>query len=224
MVYRFYREKLKLKNLHEHSILVQFVNRMLTNMERRDMSILDKLFYAWQVRKNSRKNDDDEGTLTSLIIKEAQKHIAKDPELSAVMEGADRSKNGKALHWFRFVNKVSNTMLAHLSKKLVRHLTGANPFDLFSTIGSAGTLITLTAPYFVIHTLAGEERKMSQEACLRFGLEVKGNREPKVAVFTDTFEEVNGVARSWNRMRRLAHQSGKSLTVITCTDDPEKSR
>jgi len=43
----------------------------------------------------------------------------------------------------------------------------------------------------------------------------------RLGVFTDTFDEINGVSRFVQDMSRQAHDAGRSMTVHTCTKNPK---
>jgi len=102
------------------------------------------------------------------------------------------------LRWFRFVNKVSNKALYHFANHLLEHLSGVNVFNLFHTIGSAGGLYTLLAPYFVAYSMFSREKKFGEKVLARFqrpeyaASDNVAKGVPRVAHFTDTFYEVNG--------------------------------
>jgi len=83
----------------------------------------------------------------------------------------------------------------------------------------------MLTPFFLSCELFARERAFARECLRGFGLEAARPRKPgggalKVAHFTDTFAEVNGVARTIQQQIGLAARHGKDMTVVTCTDTP----
>ena len=142
-----------------------------------------------------------------------------DPEHAEQMDTPERK-------WFDFVNRISSRVLNGFANHLLGHLSGANVFSIFHVIGSAGGLYTLLAPYFVSFSHFTRDRAFIQEVWTRLSddpLPASVDRsEIRVAHFTDTFYEVNGVARTLNQQIEIALKSHKQLIIITC--DPEDRR
>lgn len=108
------------------------------------------------------------------------------------------------------------------------HLSGANVFNLFHTIGSAGGLYTLLAPYFVAFNLFSKDRNISETISNRFLKQKSGQAQTqehvRLAHFTDTFYEVNGVALTLQQHVKMAIKNHKQLTVITCSEETNGSK
>ncbi len=80
--------------------------------------------------------------------------------------------------WFRFVTRVSDKVLSHFSKNLLDQVSGANLFDIFQCIGSAGALYTVLGPYFVAYTVFTKDRGFCRRVAERFGAAVPGEAGP----------------------------------------------
>lgn len=125
--------------------------------------------------------------------------------------------------WFSFVNRASKGVMLHFGNHLLDHLSGANVFDIFATLGSAGGMYTLLAPFFVAFSQFSKDRrftKIVQERFMHTG-EPQGvqHEELKAAHFTDTFYEVNGVALTLQQQVKLALAKHKQFTLVTCHKD-----
>lgn len=135
-----------------------------------------------------------------------------------------RSSNGHKQdleqEWFEFVDKVSNKVLRHFGDHLLDHLSGANFFNIFQSLGSAGALYSLIAPYFLSFSLFTKDRQLVNKIYAQFPQVVAGDRrqahQVHVAHFTDIFYEVDGVALTLRQQVQTAMKNGKKLTVITC--------
>lgn len=220
IAYQFYRTKFPLFRQHEHSVIVQFLDRMLEMRDHKEPKFMTRIYYRWRRRVNPRPPE--RATVTELIQYEAQKLINEDPQLKAVLDQGLMYNRDAEHCWFRFSNRISNNLLGHLGRHIVDRLVGANPFDLFHTIGSAGALYTLLAPYFVSYAIYCNNRRFGERVAERFALGLSSPARSRVGHFTDTFEEINGVALTLKKQAALAQATAKDLMIITCATDLDK--
>jgi glycosyltransferase involved in cell wall biosynthesis len=103
-------------------------------------------------------------------------------------------------------------------------LSGGNIFDVFQILGSAGSLYTMLAPYFVAFTLFTKDRHFCRQ-CLDFisnGRRATKREKLKVAHFTDTYYDVNGVAKTLQMQTEMALRNHKMQQIITCGPDRQR--
>ncbi len=222
VAYQFYNSKLNLDRYYEHNILMRFLDRMLQIRERREPRLWARLYSRMRSTVKPTRTPADRASMMERIQYEAQKLVTKDPQLRVVLNQGLAFSPEPDQHWFRFVNKISNNILGQLSRQTGKRVFNGNPFDIFHTIGSAGALYTLIAPYFVAYNVYSKGRRLSEMVGERFAAEIPPHTRPRVGLFTDTFEEVNGVAHTLNRQVKLAQNTGKDLTIVTCTTDDSK--
>ncbi|MCU0587172.1 MAG: glycosyltransferase [Syntrophobacteraceae bacterium] len=218
IAYQFYRNRMGLDRYISREPFLRFLDRFLQS-NREEESFLSRITLMWSHRKRPRNKPSMSRNVLELLKAETQALIQKDPELMSIVESRDTDLRHLEKKWFRFVNQLSNRSLLHFSNHLLDHLSGANVLNIFQSLGSAGGLYTLLAPYFVSFSIFSSQRRFSREALHRFtggqGSEIAPSRI-KVAHFTDTFYEVNGVARTLQQQVRMALRTNKNLTVITC--------
>ena len=87
---------------------------------------------------------------------------------------------------------------------------------------AVGMVHFLQLPYFIAWSLQSRDRA-SQERLRRHFLSAYPS-DPKIAVFTDTFDEVDGVSVSIRRLAQTAAERGVDLEVITSTSAPTGRR
>ena len=87
---------------------------------------------------------------------------------------------------------------------------------------AVGMVHFLQLPYFIAWSVQSRDRA-SQERLRRHFLSM-GPSDPKIAVFTDTFDEINGVSVSIRRLAETAAERGVALEVITSTSAPTGRR
>jgi glycosyltransferase involved in cell wall biosynthesis len=224
IAYQFYREKFNLERYAERDVLMRFLDRSLRMRTESESGIFSRIYSFWNYRKAPKVESDISGNLMDMIRRETRNLIHDNPEM--LEDGPEHAEQTDIPEkkWFDFVNRMSNSVLNGFANHLFGHFSGGNVFSIFHIIGSAGGLYTLLAPYFVSFSHFTRDRTFIEDIRIRFS---EGSppveSEPfeiRVAHFTDTFYEVNGVARTLNQQIEIAQRRHKRLTIITC--DPEE--
>jgi glycosyltransferase involved in cell wall biosynthesis/predicted metal-dependent phosphoesterase TrpH len=218
IAYQYYKRKLNFQSDVNKDPVLRFLDRCLQPDSESDERLVTRLIYSWRKRKVPRQQEGSR--ILDVLRFEAQKLLQGDPELMNIASNGNGHHENGDERWFNFVNKVSNKVLIHFWDSLLSNLSGAHFFNMFQSLGSAGAAYTLLAPYFVTFTIFSRDRHFSSAAMGHFGIEeatAGGNSRPvKIAYFTDTFHEINGVALTIRNQLDLANKTGKNLTVITC--------
>ncbi|EPR41948.1 glycosyl transferase group 1 [Desulfovibrio sp. X2] len=218
IAYQFYRTKFGLDRYVNKDIFLRFVDRCLSEDETRATTVVERLQAFWTTRRYLSRRNQNSGTVQDICRREAARLICDDPELHHIAMSTGPMPGQRGQLWYRFCTGATNKVLRHFADSLLTHLSGGNLFDVFHTIGSAGALYTVLAPYFLAYTLFNDDRVFSAEVLHR-ALGHAPSREPKVAHFTDTFYEVNGVAKTLQQSVALARRTGKDMTMVTCSPD-----
>ncbi|MGD9187474.1 MAG: glycosyltransferase [Desulfobacteraceae bacterium] len=220
IAYQFYRSKFHLSRYADKDVLMRFLDHSLRVDANRNPGLLAKLYLLWQYRKDKNSKAPLSDSLLQLLRHETRKVISEDTSLFTSQDnpqdGAVREKK-----WFDFVDRVSQRVMLHFGNHLLDQVSGAKLFNIFATIGSAGGLYTLLAPYFVAFSQFSKDRDFSDVIHRSFAAGDKTTREHnndqlKVAHFTDTFYEVNGVALTLQQQVKLAIKNNKHYTLVTC--------
>ncbi len=218
IAYGYYKRKLNFQDDVNKDPVLRFLDRCLQADSASDETLVTKLIYSWRKRKPIKQVE--KPGIEELLRFEARKLLEGDPDL---MNGGYSITGNRAEKWFSFVNKVSNKVLLHFWDSLLSNLSGAHFFNMFQSLGSAGAAYTAMAPYFVTFTVFSRDMRFSASAMEHFGVgDADGpgtGGKAKIAHFTDTFNEINGVALTLKNQLELARNLGKDLTVVTC--DPQ---
>lgn len=217
IAYQFYKNRFNLERSVNKDPLLRFLDRSLRAADDAEPGLFSRLYFFWNYRRQSKVRAAMPGTLVGLIGRETRKILRDMPEFSSspAIDGNQRPPAEEI--WFDFVNQTSNRVMLNFADHLMDHLAGANVFNLFHTLGSAGGLYTLMAPYFIAFSLFCQDRDLSRSLLEKFACrEDVGRRPLRVAHFTDTFYEVNGVALTLQQHVRMALRNRKHLTLITC--------
>ncbi|MFZ5812033.1 MAG: glycosyltransferase [Thermodesulfobacteriota bacterium] len=232
IAYQFYKSRFGFQKYVDKDLFLKFVDRFLSGNpeEKTGMVFKARTFLSGMTRGSSAKAG---ASLNDLFRGKAEELIHEDRRF---LEQARRGLNRDVCleeEWFRFVTRVADKVLSHFTSNLLDQVSGANLFDIFQCIGSAGALYTVLGPYFVAYTVFTKDRGFCRKVAERFAAAVPGEpgarngvagggktpRRTRMAHFTDTFSEVNGVALTLRMHLDMAGKHGKRLTVITCGQD-----
>jgi glycosyltransferase involved in cell wall biosynthesis len=220
VAYQFYQHKFDLKRYVNSDVIFKFLDRFLQVDQERRPGLLARLDFYWNHGKRHKATDGGRGTVLNLLRQETHRLIWDDPVLSEIFKNGNGDSDTLDEKWFHFVNRLSTEALGHFTDHVLDSLSGAHFLNLFNALGSAGALYSVLAPYFVAFSIYSEDRSFGNAILERFLHEKhdcpKQAGNAKVAHFTDTFYEVNGVAGTLKRQIGAASRTGKNYTVITC--------
>ena len=217
IAYQFYKSKFNIDRYSNDELLLRFAEKILTNKSGNE-SIYKKLRgyigyqrpdYLYKQRGESFKD---------MILSEAREVIKKNQGMMKVAKTGEGGEKEIDELWFNFVNGISEKLLRKSANSVLENISGANLFNIFSTIGSAGSLYTMLAPFFLSYGIFTKDRKFCRDYLRHAQIDEKHYEDGdcKIAHFTDTFNEINGVARTLRMQVEVAKSHGKNLTMITC--------
>ncbi len=220
IAFQYFNRRFHLDRFTGRNILIRFLDRLMRAESRSHSLFLVKLKNVAAQRRRDRPGTRER--IQNVLWREAENLITSDPVLMDLVRGQDQTGLNRDEQCYRFVTRVSNNVFSASSRRLVGRLTGANVFSLFDSVGAAGSLGVVLAPYFVSFGLFGRDRRFIRQVERRF---LNGSNRVlwpegrvKVAHFTDTFLQVNGVARTLRQQAALAAATGRDLTMITCDE------
>jgi len=211
IMYQFYCHNFNIEKWIDDDYFLKFLNRVLLLEDQSQESSVLKKFKKkiWGYRKH---ND----SMANQLQQIARKVIVNDVQFHDVIEIVDNNSKVNELV-FQFVKRISNKILKQFADDLLFKLSSANLLDFFQTIGASGFLYMLLSPYFVAFSLFQRDRFFTKECLQRFKIKnCMFTHQHKIAIFTDTFHEINGVASNIHSQIDAAGQTDKPLVVITC--------
>jgi hypothetical protein len=217
IAYQFYNTKFNIDKYTNDELLLRFAEKILINGKGQE-SIYKRLRgYIGYRRPDYLHKNRDEGFLSQLLS-QARKIIGNDQGMMAVVKTGSGIDSKKDEMWFNFINSVAEQLLQGSADSILKNLSGANLFDIFSTIGSAGSLYTMLAPFFISYGIFTKDRKFCHDY-LRYagiGEAVQDKKEGRIAHFSDTFNRIEGMERFMRMQAEDAMDHGKEVTMITC--------
>ena len=222
IAYQYYKSKFSLDRFVHKNTLLRFVDCALTAHDDH-RGILTRISDYLISRKPGlsrfhSKTDD----LMHLIEEKARIAICKNSDFQKILK-ATPAKDAweKETDWFSFVNDVSEDVMKSFADTTLDSLSKAKLFNIFQTIGSAGSVYTLLAPYFMAFRLFTKDRAFAESCRDQFAGQTApyDKKHENIAIFTDTLHETNGVALTLRMHLKIAQKTGKNLSVITCAPD-----
>ena len=220
IAYQFYRKKFLLDRYVHKDIFMRFLDNFLSSNNHKS-GLKSRLYFFLSTHKQSKIPHEAAG-IKQLLRHETEKLLLSDNGFLSIAKQGSAGGADLDEKWFEFVHHISNQTLIHFLNPFMDQLSGANVFDIFSSIGSAGALYSLLAPYFLSFSLFARDRQVAEGIRLRFAQkgvrQIQARDAMKVAHFTDTYYEINGVAATLQQQVVLAKKTGKDLTVVTCEE------
>ncbi|HEY7091267.1 MAG TPA: glycosyltransferase [Tepidisphaeraceae bacterium] len=156
--------------------------------------------------------------LKKLFLQSAWEQFKQHPEIRQTLESGLPAL-GEHDRMFELVSQVNRKVTDGLAAAINRSVDDASFVGLFDTIGAILAQQFVLLPYYFAVFHQNKERHLLRE--------ITRLQTPKrldtlrIGLFTDTFDEVNGVSRFLRDMSQEARRLGRRLVVHTCSDHPD---
>jgi glycosyltransferase involved in cell wall biosynthesis len=207
----FYRERLGDRRRGATPFVSALLDRFFNIGEERG-SLVDKIRLF--VLKNLPASRNHTGKSFEEILDSEARLLLNDAGFLAGIRDADSNRK-----IFAVTSRLANRLIFHYTNRLMTLPLNAGFFDYLNTVGTIGLVHTLISPYYLAfhHQHKGKELIRDLTNALP---ELHYNQAPeKIALFTDTLDEINGVAITIKRLISTARSRGVELTVITAGND-----
>lgn len=220
--YQFYRDKYDLKRYAGKDPFLRFLDRVLTPVDDASDSLYNRTISYLRGKGVLRKTPKEAPkSIHRLLRHEAEKIFYQDEELRDFAKTGQSELQTEEI-WFNFARKTTNKILAGFGDMMLEDLNGANIFQVLQNLGSASGMYTALSPYFVTYSLYSKDQVLTEQVRERFlGKRAIEPEDVKLAHFTDTFFETNGVALTLQQQVKTAQKLGRVYHILTC--DPQNS-
>ena len=117
---------------------------------------------------------------------------------------------------FIMANAACEQLAFRFFEKFVKQIQAGNVIESVQALASIAPILVILAPYIYAFHSQAPSRRWLREICRDFtGALPPALQNRKRAWFTDTLEDVNGVATTIRKMAAAARDAGEELTVVT---------
>jgi glycosyltransferase involved in cell wall biosynthesis len=213
ITHSFYRQRLGSAS----SVSMPFIKVLLERFFASDgeqSSFLDKLKLF--IRRNLPDGSDRgaHGSFEGMLDKEA-KRLLKDSDFLRSI--GTETRNRKI---FAVTSYLANRMIYLYTARLTRLSFSSGFFDLIHSLSTIGLVHLLISPYYLAFHHQHRGKDLMADLADRFASDNGTKKKEKIALFTDTLDEINGVAITIRRLIDIARTRGIELTVITSSPNP----
>jgi glycosyltransferase involved in cell wall biosynthesis len=155
--------------------------------------------------------------LKRLFLGSAWRQFQQRPEILRTAESGLPALGEHDL-MFDMISQINRELTGGLSKAIKRSVDDASFVGLFDTIGALLAHQFVLLPYYFAVFHQNKERHLLREIT-----RLRARKHPgtlRVGLFTDTFDEVNGVGRFLHDMSEQARRADRQLVVHTCSENP----
>jgi glycosyltransferase involved in cell wall biosynthesis len=162
-------------------------------------------------RKNTRRAGPAIGELFAAA---AKKHFPNHPSLLEALK-AGLPPLGEHEEVFSLVSEMNREISKQIADGIASSIDEASFHGLFDSIAAALAQQFVLIPYYFAMFHQNKERRLLHE--LTGNVPQAKAESLKVGLFTDTFDEVNGVCRFLHDIAQQARRQGRNLTIMTCS-------
>jgi glycosyltransferase involved in cell wall biosynthesis len=138
------------------------------------------------------------------------------PKLKQTLDQIIASEPNAQRRSFRMASHITNELTYRLITQFQRRISRGNLIDAFQSFTGLLPVGASVLPYVVAFGQQAPDRPLLTNIARRFtGTVPQPLRNEKRAWFTDTLEDINGVARTIRAMVQAAGKAGADLTVVT---------
>lgn len=213
ITHSFYRQRLGSGTAASMPFIKALLDRFFSSgSERAPFTERLRLF----VRKNLPDVSDrgSTGNFEEILDKEA-KRLFKDAGFLKRLNAESRNRK-----IFSVTSYLANRMIYIYTERLTRISFNTGFFEMINSLGTIGLVHFLISPYYLSFHHQHRGKDLMAELEKRFSLNRKAGKKDKIALFTDTLHEINGVAITIRRLIDIARSRGVELTVITSSPNP----
>ncbi len=218
IAHAFYSERLKGGKKSNTPFVSMLLDRFFNSGEEKS-SFLDKIKIFLLKNLPLRREYAERKKMNFEEILDTEARILLDD--AAFLESIRDIGNNRRI--FAVVSRLANRLIYHYTNRLMTLTPGAGFFDYLNTAGTIGLIHALISPYYLAFHHQNRGKELISEIAGSIP-ELRHDGQPeKIALFTDTLDEINGVAITIKRLINTAFKRGIELTVITTGEDVDGS-
>jgi len=213
-VFSFARDKIKRGAPVGASLLGKMAERFLAGQNPTAFSFAERFGHITEAIRTGQALDFVKpGEVT--LAREVSTFLS-DPKLKQALDQIIAVEPNAQRRSFRMASHITNELTYRLITQFQQRVNRGNLIDAFQSVTGLLPVGASVLPYIVAFGQQAPDRSLLTHVARRFtGTVPQLLRNEKRAWFTDTLEDVNGVARTIRAMVQAARHAGADLTVVT---------
>ena len=217
-VSRFVQDRFHEKLGPSAALLEQMFSRFMEGRDPTEFTLAEKLSFAAQGVMSGKIFELVKQANTSLW-KELSGYFAQ-PEVKVKLAAEMEAVAGPERRTFFMANMVAEQLAYRFFQRFVQQLTNGNIVESIQALSAIAPILLVLSPYIYGFHSQAPSRKWLREIFRHFtGAVPPVLQNLKRAWFTDTLEDVNGVATTIRKMATAAAAANKELVVVTSRND-----
>jgi glycosyltransferase involved in cell wall biosynthesis len=213
-VFSFARDKIKKGAPVGASLLGKMAERFLAGQNPTAFSFAERFGHVTEAIRTGQALDFVKpGEIT--LAREVGAFLSN-PKLKTALDQIIASEPNAQRRSFRMASHITNELSYRLITQFQQRVSRGNLIDAFQSLTGLLPVGFSVSPYLVAFGQQAPDRTLLKRVAQDFtGSVPQPLRNEKRAWFTDTLEDVNGVARTIRAMTQAAGQAGADVTVVT---------
>ncbi len=210
--YRFFKERFDTGKGNSFPFINALLNRVL-NAGQEKSSLFDKINLL--IRKNIPEmySGYDGRTFEEILDREARL-LLNDAKFLETINTAGINRKV-----FAVTSYLANRLIYIYTERLTRMRLSTGILNIANSLSTIGFVHLLASPYYISFHHQHRSKQLIKSLEEEFLPDSKAEGKQKIALFTDTLHEINGVAITIKRLIETARKQGIELTVITSTHE-----
>lgn len=212
--YSFIKAKFPRAISHNSELIDKVFAKFMEGKNPTDFSFFEKMnFFAQGILSGQIFELAKPGTGT--LWRELADYFSK-PEVKLALERETRGVAEPERRAFLIANLFANQLAFRFFTKFIKQLSSGNMLESLQAVSGLVPIIVTLSPYIYSFHSQAPSRAQLRQICQGMGGEVPAPlQNRKRAWFTDTLEDVNGVATTIRKMTAAGVASGADLIVVT---------
>lgn len=209
--YRFFKEKIEPRQNSQFPFINALLNRVFS-VDKEKSSLFENIHLF--IKKNiPAVYDGHNGKTFEQILDRESKKLLNDTKFLQTISTKDLNRKV-----FAVTSHLVNRLIYIYTERLTREYPTVGIMELMNSLGTIGFVHFLASPYYVAFHHQHRSKALVQELTTRFALPASNGRGQNIALFTDTLNEINGVAITIRRLIETAKKRDIQLVVITASE------
>ncbi len=210
--YSFFKERFRSKKGNSLPFINALLNRVFHVSQ--EMSSPFEKFKLFIMKNLPEISQDYEGKTFEEVLDSEAKRLLNDKNFleSIHSEGVNRKI-------FSVTSYLANRLIYIYTDRLTRMSFSMGITGLIHSLSTMGIIHFFVSPYYIAFHQQHRSKKLMNELENRFLPGNSAEKKQKIALFTDTLHEINGVAITIKRLIETAKNQGVELVVITSSSE-----